>query len=279
MKPQSLDWGSFSRPSAPGHCLLIWMEISLNWKVSRLPSRSDSLWYCDKMLSKEPDKHLEDLRDAWFEEELSKMVSVPLTTTFSHTEKLSLPTWLDFHSMPPPFLQVWNHRQQVKHHFCLLRAVRLYAAPSWPSARKSRCEWRYKGLAGEVMRWFSWGLLGVCCFAFPAFTVSSSNCSPVFLVPFYLQDSNWLAPPTSQTLAHLHSPPCDPEIASGKNMQSKPVRENLPPECVVTVGDKVPISWWSCWGIIPGGEVDIFSTPSGSPSKAGRSWTQRKLSN
>lgn len=100
MKPQSLDSGSFSRPSAPGPSLHIWIEISLDWKVSGLPSCSDSLWYCDKMLSKEPDKHLEDLRDAWFGEELSKMVLVPLTTTFFHPEKLSLPTWLDFHSMP-----------------------------------------------------------------------------------------------------------------------------------------------------------------------------------
>lgn len=125
---------------------------------------------------------------------------------------------------------MWNHRQQEKYYLCLLRAVRLYAAPS---VRKSGCEWRYKGLAGEVLKRISWGLFGVCCFAFPAFTVSPSKAAQFSLgiVPFYLQSSNWLAPPTSQTLAHLHTPPYDPEIVSGKNMRSKQAREPMPRLC------------------------------------------------
>lgn len=49
------------------------METSLDWKISKLPSSSYSLWYCDKTL-KETDKHLEDLRNAAFGGELSKIV-------------------------------------------------------------------------------------------------------------------------------------------------------------------------------------------------------------
>lgn len=42
--------------SSPGFGFLIWIKTSLNWKISKLPSSSDSLRYHNKRLSKEPDK-------------------------------------------------------------------------------------------------------------------------------------------------------------------------------------------------------------------------------
>ena len=69
IKPQSLGSRSFSRLRTPGLSFLISIEISLDWKIFRSPSSSDRLWDCDKMPSKEPDKHVEDWGNAQFEEE------------------------------------------------------------------------------------------------------------------------------------------------------------------------------------------------------------------
>lgn len=61
------------------------------------------------MLSKEPDKHLEDVRNAWFEGELSEAASVPFATGFSHVPALHSEgsyIWLDSVVLPLPFPRV-----------------------------------------------------------------------------------------------------------------------------------------------------------------------------
>lgn len=57
-------------------------------------------------------------------------------------------------------------------------------------------------------------------------------------IPF-LSTQLQLGGPTHQPdLAHLQTPPYDPGIVSGKNMQSKQVRGNLCSDFVVIVGKK-----------------------------------------
>lgn len=120
----------------------------------------------------------------------------------------------------------------------------MYASPSRPPARKSMCEWRYKGLAGEILKWISWGSFGVCYVAFPASTVSSSN-SSVFLwelSPFYLHDLDWVAPPTSRTLAHPHSQPMTLRLFQERICNLSQVEETLHPDFVIIVGKRCFLS-------------------------------------
>ena len=100
----------------------------------------------------------------------------------------------------------------------------------------------------------------------PACTVSSINSSQIFLwelSSFYLHGLDWVAPPTSQTLAHPHTPPYGIEIVSGRICNTSQVKENM----------HIPRLWCNCWETgayfpleLPryklGRGVAIFSTPS-----------------
>lgn len=147
------------------------METSLDWKISKLPSSSYSLWYCDKTLSKETDKHLEDLRNAAFGGELSKIVSVPFTM---HQEKLSYPAlnskgscnWLDVHRVPHlscRFKAVCNMRNTAS----VFWSVRLWASAFWQSPRILVGGWRREGWTGETLIQISQGVLLVSHFCLP----------------------------------------------------------------------------------------------------------------
>lgn len=158
-----------------------------------MPSSSDSLWYCDKMLSKEPDKHWEDLRNACVGKELSTSASVPFTATCSHTpKKLGYPTcskgshtWLDFHSFSLPFLQVWNHKIQWKALLLPSESCKAVCFPILTTSKESNGQMELWGLRVWQVR-FRHGFqgadsLGSIVFAFPACIIYCNKSSPVFL--------------------------------------------------------------------------------------------------
>lgn len=119
-----------------------------------MPSSSDSLWYCDKILSKETDKPWEDLRNACVGKELRKSASAPFTTTCSHMPKFwsaqlvskGSHTWLDFHSVSLPFLQVWNHKVQWKALLLPSEGCKAVCFPVLTTSKESKGEWSYEGL-------------------------------------------------------------------------------------------------------------------------------------
>ena len=142
IKLQSLNSRSFSQFSTSSLSILIWVETSLDW---RMPPSSDSQWYCDKMLSREPNNHWKDLRNACVGKDLSKSALVPGTTSCSNLiPKVPVPGLI---SIASPYLSCMfeTTRYIEKHCFCLLRVVRLCASPFWPPSRKAMGEWSYKG--------------------------------------------------------------------------------------------------------------------------------------
>lgn len=146
--------------------------------------------------------------------------------------------------------------------------LRLYTSPFWPPTRTSVGEWRWEGLAGDILKWISWGFWGgSVVFAFPSCIVSSSFKSPVFLwesstfCPYGLVGGKPnhqpdLGPLTYSTL-------CPLRWFQRWTCNRGQVRMNLHPDFAVRFEKSVLTFRWSCWDVSLEGEGDLFSPPPG----------------